>query len=273
MTKIRLHYLLGDVHLGGHDVHRVYRAARRLLEATGAFDLLTVCDDARYGAIRFEEYLTGTRMEEAEAFVFHCGNWRFHTLDEQRRLESAVSAGAGFLLMHGEQPCYWPAAGMTAWEAFERMAGLVWREQTTHGDYGDFQISITDPSHPVMAGIPAFRTRDEIFCTMENPHQVDMQVLATAYSDPTVISRHGEAGTGKNEPVAAIGRYGRGRTFNLSLGHVWPYYTGHGLEENTMAAWSAIPMRSMFVRACEWVARGCVEETRNFSGNVILHDV
>ena len=124
-----------------------------------------------------------------------------------------------------------------------------------------------------MQGLPDFDTRDEVFCTMENPHGVPFQTLATAWSDPNVISRHGHPGTGIDEPIAIIGQYGRGRTYNQGLGHVWPFYTGHGLGEDTMASWAPIPFRIMFVRACEWIATGKVEATSDFLGNVPLHDV
>ena len=40
---IRLHYLVGDVHRGGHDVHRVAAGLRTLLDEAGAFDLTVVC--------------------------------------------------------------------------------------------------------------------------------------------------------------------------------------------------------------------------------------
>lgn len=273
MERIRLHYLLGDVHLGGHDVHRVAKAACRLLEATGAFDVRVVCDDPYMGHIPFDEYLSGDAMRDADAFVFHCGNARFNVRWEQEKLEAAVAGGAGFLLMHGEHPCYWPAAGMAPWEGFERMAGHLWRERTTHGDYGSHSVTIRAHTHPVMRGLPDFDTRDEVFCTMENPHGVPFSVLATAWSDPAVVSRHGQPGTGRHEPVALAGQYGEGRTFNLGLGHVWPFYTGHGLGEDTMAAWAPIPLRMLFVRACEWVATGVVEATAGFAGHVRLHDV
>jgi type 1 glutamine amidotransferase len=270
MKKIRIHYLLGDVHLGGHDVHRAARAALKLLDAAGAFEVTVVCDGPGIGDLGFDDYFARGRIREAEAFIFNCGNWRFNIPEEQKLLEEAVSAGAGFLLMHGDHPCYWPAAGMAPWEGFERMAGFVWREKTSHGDFGDFHITVTQSEHPIMRGLSGFDTRDEIFCTMENPFDVPYQVLAAAFSDSRVVSRHGAAGTGRAEPVAITGSYGKGRTFNQGLGHVWPYYTGHGLGENTLVSWQPAPFRRMFVRACEWVATGDVVLTADFTGNIQL---
>ena len=56
MEKIRLHYLVGDVHMGGHDVHRVAKNNMRLLEAAGAFEVTVVCDGPGLGDMGFDEY-------------------------------------------------------------------------------------------------------------------------------------------------------------------------------------------------------------------------
>lgn len=270
MEKIKLHYLIGDVHMGGHDVHRVAINNKILLEEAGAFDILMVCDEPSIGDMCFDTYFAGDLIKECQVLVFNCGNYRFNIREEQERLEQAVAEGAGFVFLHGDHPCYWKAIGNSAWEGAERMAGLLWREVTSHGDYGEAHIEIDLPEHPIMKGLEAFDTKDEIFCNCENVWNVPLQTLASAWSDSRVISRHGEPGTGKKEPIAVTGYYGKGRTFNQLLGHVWPYYTGHGLGENTMLSFSPRQFRQVFVRACEWVATGKVEKTFAFDGEAKL---
>lgn len=270
MKKVKLHYLIGDVHLGGHDVQRVARNNRLMLDKTDAFDVLMVCDDPAIGDMGFDQYFAGDYMEQCEVFVFNCGNYRFNVKSEQERLERVVAAGAGFVFLHGDHPCYWTEAGFVPWGEIEKMAGLMWRNETRHGDYADAHITIQMPEHPIMQGLEDFDTRDEIFCRCENVYGVPLEVLATAYSDPNVVSRHGLHGTGENEPVAVTGMYGKGRTFNYILGHVWPYYTGHGLGENTMLSFCPKQMRQIFVRACEWAATGRVENTLKFDGKTKL---
>lgn len=264
MKKIKLHYLLGDTHRGGHDVHRIARLVISLLNQTNTFDILVVCDGPGLGDVSWDDYFRDHMTSLADAFIFNCGNYRFNIKEEQVMLEEAVAGGAGFLLMHGDHPCYWQAAGMVPWEGFERMAGFLWRERTAHGDFGDFDIRIDEPKHPITQGLGGFKTRDEIFCTMENPHNVPYEVLASAYSDPETISRHNWPGTGMQEGVVITGRYGEGRTVNFGIGHVWPYYTGHGLGENTMISWMPKEVRTMLVRSCEWMATGEVRYTRDF---------
>ena len=268
--KIKLHYLIGDVHKGGHDVHRVAKANHKMLIASGAFDVLMVCDDPDIGEITFDEYLAGDLIKNAEIFVFNCGNYRFNDPLEQKLLEEAVSGGAGFVFLHGDHPCYWEAVGFKPWDEMEKMAGLMWREKTFHGDYAEAHISVDKPEHPIMQGIQDFDTKDEIFCNCENKWNIPFETLASAYSDASVISRHGIAGTGKQEPMLTIGSYGKGRTVNQLLGHVWPYYTGHGMGENTMLSFLPKEFRKMFVRSCEWAATGKVEKTLAFDGKVKL---
>lgn len=270
MEKIRLHYLVGDVHMGGHDVHRVARNNCILLEKTNAFDVTVVCDDPRLGSVDFDTWFANDMVRACDVIVFNCGNYRFNVREEQKVLEDAVAGGTGFVFLHGDHPCYWVEAGMQPWPELEKMAMLMWREPTTHGDFGDHHITIQDHEHPITRGLPDFDTRDEVFCTMKNIHGVPFTALATAYSDPKVVSRHGMPGTGQQEPIALVGQYGKGRTYDQVLGHVWPYYTGHGLGENTMVSFRPRPFRQMFVRGCEWAATGKVERTADFDGEAIL---
>lgn len=273
MEKIKLHYLVGDVHMGGHDVHRVARANRLLLDSAGAFDVTVVCDGPGLGDVGFDEYLSGNAIGDCDAVIFNCGNYRFNTPEEQKLLENAVAGGKGFVFLHGDHPCYWVEAGMQPWAELEKMAMLMWREPTSHGDYGNHHITISNAEHPITRGLEDFDTRDEVFCTMKNIHDVPFTTLAAAYSDPNVISRHGQPGTGCQEPVVLVGQYGKGRTYNQVLGHVWPYYTGHGLGENTLQSFAPRQFRQMFVRGCEWAATGKVERTAAFDGAVVLNGI
>lgn len=82
MEKIKLHYLVGDVHMGGHDVHRVARVNQKLLDAAGCFDVIVVCDGPGLGDVGFDKYLSSGAMGEAQVFVFNCGNYRFNVPEE-----------------------------------------------------------------------------------------------------------------------------------------------------------------------------------------------
>ena len=63
-----------------------------------------------------------------------------------------------------------------------------------------------------------------------------------------------------------MGQYGKGRTVNHVLGHVWPFYTCHGLGENTMLSFAPRSFRRMLVRSCEWAASGSCVLTEDYDG-------
>ncbi|MBR5365021.1 MAG: ThuA domain-containing protein [Clostridia bacterium] len=277
MAPIRLHYLIGDVHRGGHDVHRVAANLRVLLREAGGFDLTYVCDTKMtpfspepISDVTFAEYFRRGMIDGADVIVFNCGNYRFNTPEEQKILTEAVAGGVGFVFLHGDHPCYWAEVGMKPFPEIEKMAMLMWREPTSHGDYGDCHVTIRDHAHPITAGLGDFDTRDELFCRMKNVWGVPAHTLATAYSDKAVISRHGQPGTGEEEPVVLVGQYGQGRTVNQVLGHVWPFYTMHGMGENTMRSFAPRALRQIFVRSCEWAATGDTVRTRDYDGRGVL---
>jgi type 1 glutamine amidotransferase len=77
---------------------------------------------------------------------------------------------------------------------------------------------------------------DELYQNSLNPPGAT--VLATAYSDPAKPK-----GTGKDEPVIWVAPYGKGRVFNIALGH-----DTEAMSDPSFQNW----MR----RGIEWAATG-----------------
>lgn len=114
-----------------------------------------------------------------------------------------VNAGRGLLLVHSALWYNW-----SDWPEYNQQ--LVGGGSRSHPPYGEFEVTVLDPTHPIMAGVPAkFTIRDELYRSERDPVGPPIQVLATGY----------EAATGKSYPVAWIVQHPRGRIFCLSLGH------------------------------------------------------
>lgn len=246
MSKIRVAIFTAPM---GHDVVRVTDQVAAWMEETGLFDV----EHAGWfrGAPRSAADFMADReaVERTDLFFLNCPDDPFTTPESRTGIENAVRNGAGLLGFHGIQPsCH-------GWPEMEKMIGLLWRETATHGDYDWFDVEPAAMTHPIMQGIGPFRTKEELYCGLTNVHNVPLEILATAHSPKERLSRHGHPGTGNEEPVLTLGRYGKGITVNFLLGHVWPFYTGHGLLENTLLSLKPPEVRKMLIRSCIWAAR------------------
>lgn len=245
MERIRVSMLIAPM---GHDVDRVGRQFERWMERSGAFEV-RMAGTFSGAEIGIGEFLKNPEnIAWTEAFVLMCPEEEFDS-QSKKLLETAVFSGKGILCFHGVHPSY------RDWPAMEAMIGLLWRETASHGDYDWFRVKPTLPEHPIMQGVEPFETKEELYCGLSNVQNVPLTVLAAAHSPKGRISRHGQPGTGADEPVLTLGRFGEGITVDFLLGHVWTHYTGHGLLENTLLSLRPPQVKTMLLRSLEWAAR------------------
>jgi len=177
-------------------------------------------------------------------------------------LERYVSGGGGLVIVHAANNAFYQ------WPAWNEMIGLGWRHKTfgdriyleddgkivripkgegqhaSHGAVHEYKITVRDPGHAIMKGIPAewLHAKDELYHSQRGP-AVNMRVLASAYS--SLDSR----GTGKHEPIMWVVSYGKGRVFTTLLGHV--------MEEDSTAV-RCVGFQTTLCRGTEWAATGRV---------------
>jgi len=128
------------------------------------------------------------------------------TREQEEGLLDAIAAGTGFAGWHG---------GMC--DAFRNstdyqfMTGGQWVAHP--GNIIDYRVSITDRSDPIMAGLDDFNMHSEQYYMHVDPSN---QVLATT----TFSGEHCPWIDGVVMPVVWKRRWGAGRVFYSSLGHV-----------------------------------------------------
>jgi uncharacterized protein len=148
--------------------------------------------------------------------------------EEVRNLAAAVEGGVGIAGYHG-------GAGDAFREAVEYQF-IIGGQWVAHpGNVIDYEVNVTRPDDPVMAGIGDFPYKSEQYYMHVDPSN---EVLATT----TFSGEHASWTKGVVMPVAWKRRYGKGRVFYSSLGH-----KAHEFQ---------VPqMRAIFQRGALWAAR------------------
>jgi type 1 glutamine amidotransferase len=175
--------------------------------------------------------------------------------------EQYIHNGGGFVAVHAADNAFpnWPAynqmIGIGGWRGRTETAGPRWYFKDgklvsdptpgragAHGARLPFQIVVRDPEHPIMKGLPPvwMHAPDELYGTLRGPGE-NMTVLATAHSDPQ------NKGTGNDEPMLMVLKYGTGRIFHTAMGH-------------DAAALSGVGFITTFQRGTEWAATGKVTQ-------------
>jgi uncharacterized protein len=160
-------------------------------------------------------------------------------------LSDFVRSGKGLVLYHLSLGAF------DGWTDYEKMSGGNWRpNQGHHSPQHDYALDIKDPDHPIMKGFktPLMIKNDELFANLRWQPAGSYHVLATAYDDH---SRYGaqdkqtKVGAGTDEPILWTTEFGKGRVFNIAL--------GHGPEDTENPEFKAI-----FMRGVEWATTGKV---------------
>ncbi|MBL9078713.1 MAG: DUF1080 domain-containing protein [Planctomycetes bacterium] len=202
------------------------------LAETGRFEVRVEADPA--------SFLARTDLASVQLFVLDYNGPRWGDAAEAAFVR-AVDAGAGVSVLHAANNAF------PGWADYERMVGLLWRDGSGHGTYHPFDVVVVDHHHAITAGMADLRLHaDELYHRLVPAPGADHRVLLSAFSDPRT------GGTGRHEPMALAGTFGRGRVFHTPLGHVW---TG---VPATRATWLDPQLRRLVARGSEWAATGAV---------------
>ncbi len=184
---------------GGWDGHEPQQTAAlfaSLLEGEG-FDV-TVSDS-------LDSYLEADKMATYDLIV-QCVTMSTITAEQQNGLLETIEAGCGFAGWHG-------GAGDAFRDAvnYQFMVGGQWVAHP--GDIIDYRVEITEPDDPIVAGLNNFAMHSEQYYMHVDPA---VEVLATTTFSGDVCPWI----AGNVVPVVWKKRWGSGRVFYCSLGHV-----------------------------------------------------
>jgi type 1 glutamine amidotransferase len=135
-----------------------------------------------------------------------------------------VRGGGGHVVVHAGSCSFYD------WADYQAMGIATWKGGTGHKAVHEFEVRITDGTHPITRALEKFKTTDELWF---RPFvQPDARVLAESFSKTT----------GNWEPTALVSDFGKGRCFTLLLGH----------DAKTMRSPG---FRSLLLRGTAWAGR------------------
>jgi type 1 glutamine amidotransferase len=212
--------------MNNHPWKQTTAALEKMYRESGRFDVVTTNDPSTLTA------------EKLSGFDVVVSNWTNYPSEERvwgERAEKAlmdfVREGKGFVVFHAASSCF------HTWEDYQKLIGATWGKNTGHGNIHTFEVTVEDVNHPITGGVERFSIRDELWHRMQV--QPEAHIICRAYSSTE------QDGTGDYEPVAFTTSFGKGRGFNLVLGH----------DTNAMAnpCW-----KLLMLRGTEWAATGRV---------------
>jgi len=94
------------------------------------------------------------------------------------------------------------------WPEYNR--NLIGGGSRGHDKYGEFEVLVTEPNHPLMRGVSAkFTLKDELYHFEPDPQGAPVKVLATAHSQQK----------NKDFPQVFTVEQAKGRVVGITLGH------------------------------------------------------
>ena len=114
-----------------------------------------------------------------------------------------LKSGKGIVGLH---PGLW--YNWKDWPEYNR--DLIGGGSRSHDKYGEFEVKVIEPKHPILRGVPAkFTLKDELYYFEPDTQGAPVKVLATAYSQAK----------NKDFPQVFTVEQSKGRVVGITLGH------------------------------------------------------
>lgn len=256
--KIHVMLLDGESAASYHNWKAVTPVLKKELDETGLFQVDVVTAPGAGGD--FSAFKPDWQKYQVVVLNYDAPSERWP--DELKTsFERYMKDGGGLVTIHAADNAFngWTAfnemIGVGGWRGRNEKSGPHWYFKDdkltsddsagsagAHGLRIPFKMTARDKQHPIMRGLPPIwmHQGDELYARLRGPG-TNMTVLATAFSDP---ANHG---TGFDEPLLMVIRYGKGRVFHSAFGH-------------DVDALSSVDAVVTFQRGVEWAATGKVTQ-------------
>lgn len=185
---------------------------------------------------------TAAELTNTEVIVMYKGDAGAMTAEEKATLDTYLKRGGGLVSFHdtlcGPDPEYFSTI----------LGGAKKHGETNFTLEADVDYTVTDPSHPIMQGVPNFKIKDEAFFLITWAKSPAIKVLATAPMAPTPSAKGHEG-----EIVPQIWTYER------TVAGGQPYRAFVWMQGHNYENFNNPQVQPMLLRAIAWAARRPVD--------------
>jgi type 1 glutamine amidotransferase len=161
------------------------------------------------------EDLSQYNLQDYDVLLMNYCNWENPTpLSDAAKASFTgyLNNGGGLIILHFANGAFHfslPKAEGTDWPEYRKITRRVWDHHSNsgHDPYGKFAVKIAVKDHPITKNLNDFETTDELYFNQKGDEPITP--LLTARSKVT----------NKDEPLAWVYRYGKGKIFQTVLGH------------------------------------------------------
>lgn len=180
--------------------------------------------------------------------------------DTARRLRDWLATGRRWLALHGTNSVLRWSKPHKAWLA-PREAPLLMQtlgsQFLSHPPIAPYRVEVTDPAHPLVAGIEPFDADDELYLSELHP---PLQVLMhTRWAGTTTTFVDADWERDEPRPVLYLKKTGEGEVLYCTLGHARGRYDMQPLmaeyPQVERGSWAVPAFHELLRRGIAWAAR------------------
>jgi type 1 glutamine amidotransferase len=225
---------------------------------------------ARHERVRtrvFEDYGFGAAsdapLDRADLLVTYTCDVR-PAPEQQEALTGFVARGGRWLALHGTNAAIDapPDGGPRLFRtpaAFGEVETVLGSRFLGHPKIAPYRVEVTEPAHPLVAGIEPFEVRDELYVSrLHGPLQV---LLHTTFDGPCPGFEEGHHDGDPTRPVLYLRRHGAGEVCYLTLGHCRGRFDMQdmGVDDTgrtDRGSWEVPQFQTVLARCVDWAVGG-----------------
>jgi type 1 glutamine amidotransferase len=177
------------------------------------------------------------------------------TLAEQEALREWVEGGGRWLALHGTNAALdLTPEGVVSPRVIPVLAEILGSQFVAHPPIAPYRVEVTAPEHPLVAGVQAFETSDELY--LSEYHGAATVLLHTRFGGEATGFVESSWSEPQDHPVMYLRRVGSGTVLYLTLGHCRGHYDMRPVSPwwptVDRGSWDLEVFRLLLERATTW---------------------